>query len=130
MQAIRFIKGKSVDIYLLEHKNHIEVKEFFDRNKNNRELRGVISGFIKIITTLASEGYIFPEQLFKCWTEQKECFCEIIKGRHRISCFKYDNGRKLLLVTYFIKKTQKEKKEYTRALRLKKAFDERMDWRE
>jgi hypothetical protein len=54
-------------------------------------------------------------------------FCELRKGKLRISCFVYSD-RVLLLATAFRKTRRKEDPEYARALRLKRMFDREGIW--
>jgi hypothetical protein len=126
LKAKLYVKGQKVNIYALESHNECEIMDFFENNRNNKQFN--IPGFIKIIQTIADQGFIFQTQIFKSWTEQNELISEIKKGDYRISCFKYGNGKKLLLVTCFNKTRDKEKKEYLRAINLKKKFDNNLIW--
>ncbi len=127
MKARLLKKGLSVSIYALEHHNKCEVFEFINTNKHIKCYN--IPGFVKIINTIADEGYIFPKDVFKTWNEQGVLFSEIIKGDYRISCFKYEIGaKKLLLVTHFGKTRNKQKDEYKKAINLKELFDRKPLW--
>lgn len=127
MVATLLKRGLSVDIFALIQKEKCEVFDFFEKNKNNKNCN--TAGFLKIIDTIADEGYIYPREVFKSWKEQGELFCEIIKGDYRIGCFKYEiNGKRLLLVTTFIKKKQKQKDQYNRTINIKKKFDKNSIW--
>jgi hypothetical protein len=64
-----------------------------------------------------------------CWQENKERFCELKKGSHRISFFRYPEDR-VLLAAHFVKHRAVEQAEYDRALRQKSRFDAAMIWRE
>lgn len=134
MIARLFKKGKSVDIYLLEvdeADNSSEVREFFDSNANNPDFSGIIRGFHLEIEHIANNGFCLTSEMFDSWRDKKtgEIFCELKKGRHRIGCFKYNiNGQQLLLITHFIKKKQLEKREYDRAIKIKREFDSQQRW--
>jgi hypothetical protein len=122
MRDILLKRGKLLNIHTLERKGVNEVSEFlYDTNPS---LMSVRNGFKYIIELIADErAYCLPNSMFKCWKVDGVEFCELIKGRYRISCFKYPK-KKLLLMTTFMKYQQKEKKEYKRALNYKREFDE------
>ncbi len=129
MNAILFNEGKKVNIYFLQDdKGYVEVKDFFEKNRNNANYKGIIGGFMNLINEIASNGvFISNINFFDSWMEGEHLFCELKKGRDRISCFKYDDGKKLLLATHFIKTKQIEKKEYKRAIELKEKFEEELN---
>jgi hypothetical protein len=63
----------------------------------------------------------------KCWRHSGEMICELRKGSHRISTFRY-GGSIVLLATHFQKSKAVETAEYDRALRLKHRFDSERAW--
>lgn len=130
MRAILLSKG-TVDVYILQEKDEAEpeVKAFFDTEIKNKQKSGYIKGFIKFIEIIISEGYRkLTKEQFDCWPEEDELFCELKKGPYRIGCFKYDDKKRLLLVTAFRKKAMKAKKAYKKAVGLKKKFDSKPIW--
>ena len=112
-------------MYLLENGDKCEVQEFFEAPANNAPA----SGFRHMLDVITGEkGFIgLPAGWFDSWDEGGELFTELIKGPWRISCFR--EGRKLLLATVFRKRRWKEKKEYKRAIALKRRVDVSGCWK-
>jgi hypothetical protein len=130
MRAILVSKG-TVDVYILQEKDDAEpeVNTFFDENRANKQNSGYVKGFFRYIQIINTEGYKkLTKEQFSCWSEEDELFCELKRGPFRIGCFKYEDKKRLLLVTAFRKKAKKAKKEYIRSVRLKKRFDTNPVW--
>ncbi len=125
-----------MNIYALQRAGSCEVVDFLEGKTRDKPEKGHRLGLVAIIKKIAdAQGYELPCEMFDSWSigkkAEREMFCEIRKGRRcRISCFKYDSGRRLLLTTAFMKTRPVEFVEYDRAIRLKKAFDANPSWSE
>ena len=129
-EAILLEKGRKLKVFILAIDGETEIQRFFDESKSMPSLRGTIRGFGATINHICEQGLDrLTSRLADCWQEKTELFCELKKGRHRISYFRYPGG-KVLLVTHFMKRRDVEQAEYDRALRLKHSFDAAMIWRE
>ncbi len=128
LKAVLIEKGNKVNIYCLEKTGKSEVLNFFKKNKTS--LRSEVNGFFNIIDNIAKQGFELPDTMIKSWREEKKgtMFHELIRGKYRISCFKYKGDKILLLTTIFKKEKQVESKEYKRAINLKKDFDNSPIW--
>ena len=127
MRAILLLRGDTLDIYTLETEPESnEIKNILTNPEN--QYLGIINNFIIIIRHIASQGLNLSKAYFDCWRESGIYFCELKKDKHRISFFQYQN--RLLLMTYFIKHQAIEPREYRRAIRLKRSFDENPIWEE
>ena len=129
MRAILLKRGLFCHVYLLENEEYNEVKDFFDKNKNQKNKKAIVSGFIKYINYIADNGtYSLSDKIFKCWKKNKnDQICELKKGEDRISFF-FHGEQKVLLCTHFVKSRSKEKREYKRAIKLNKKFTENSKW--
>ena len=127
MRAILIEKGPKTAVYVLQKDEKSEVFDFFKQKDSSVPARG-FRHFIEIIAKQGRET-LNNEQL-DCWPEDGERFCELKKGRHRIGCFFYENDKKLLLVTHFIKTVFVEKGQYRRAVKAKQRFDANPEWME
>ncbi len=130
MRAKLFLEGSHKRIYLLvDNKGESEVKDFLDKNRGNKNLSGIVNGFLRYFEIAGEEGTEgFTSEQVGRWKEGNETFYEFKRGNgYRISFFHYENNR-LLLVTLFRKKRMKEKKQYRRAINLKRKFDKDPIW--
>ncbi len=127
MWAKLIVKGANTNIYVLHKDNgKCEVEAFFDKNPAIRD------GFLHYLNKIADDGLEeLTREQFDCWREsgkrKGELFCELKKNPYRIGCFRY--GERLLLVNVFRKKGDKETSHYQKAVRLKKIFDRKPEWR-
>ena len=114
MRAILLRSGNSADIYILDDNGKNIIVDFFENKLIKNQYGEIRAGFYRFINLIREYGYdnLTPEQ-FKCWkNKKKKPICELRKGSFRILCFKYDGGKKLLLVKHIVKKRDKEEKEY------------------
>jgi hypothetical protein len=130
MQAILFYRGSCLSVYYLnQDPGGSEVKDFLDSTDDPKD-GAYIRGFIQTITRIGEGDWPrLTAQQRKCWTVDKEQFCELLKGPWRIGCFLFGPERRLLLATVFFKSQRKEKAEYKRAVGLYKAFCRDPIWR-
>jgi len=130
MRAILVQEGKTVDLYVLDNNGENIINDFFENKLIKNQHKTILAGFKKVNNAILENGYYgIPPEQFKCWKEKKkkEIF-EIIKGSFRILCFKYDGGKKLLLVKHIVKKRNKEKKEYQHAINMNETFKQNQIW--
>ncbi len=127
MRARLITRGNELNIFALELDNgSCEVINFL--NMNESEHREIISGFTKIIDHIAENGTNRVGKFYKCWNYIDTLICELKKGRYRINCFRYDNN--ILLISFFLKTQDVETREYMKAIKLKKEFEENPIWEE
>jgi hypothetical protein len=130
IEAILLKKGRKLKAFVLSVDGHIEIQRFLKECDSEPSLRGTIRGFGALINYICEQGLERPiPNMADCWPEQKERFCEMKKGPHRISYFRYPSG-KVLLISHFMKHRAVEQADYDRALRLKHRFDAAPVWRE
>ena len=132
MKGILLLRGLSRSIYLLADEDGVcEVKNYFEENKDNPSTNGYVFGFIKYFNEIKDSGFLkFNKTQKKCWEEKGDKFCELLKGPERLSFFDYSEESKVLILTHFSKHAMKEKREYKRAIRLRKRFEENPVWEE
>jgi hypothetical protein len=130
LEAILIKKGRKLKVFILSINGDMEIQRFLNECDSEPLLRGTIRGFGALINHICEHGLErLTQNMADCWPEQRELFCEMKKGPHRISYFRYPGG-KVLLISHFIKHRDVEQAEYDRALRLKYRFDAAPVWRE
>ena len=127
MRAILYAKKGFVSIYTLEDgdgdRSTNMVSELLSSiapaaakvKKDKRNARGFVQLLNRI---LDGEWNFLTEDFKKSWPVNGEDFCELIKGDYRLGCFMEQTGsiQRLLLVSWFKKHGDKEKKEYNKAV--------------
>ena len=121
MRAILRLQGKSLAIYTLERgTDSDEVRAFLD-SARDRGADPAVVGFIRLLRDHVADNGLprSNSSLFDSWKLGKKDgrpFSELKKGDFRIGCYYFPSSRRLLLLTTFRKRRDREPKQYKRAM--------------
>ena len=91
---------------------------------------GYAKGFLALFQHIAAEGFEgIASDLSKCWEVDGIEFCEFRRPPWRLSYFVL-HKRRILLTHPFRKKGDRQRKEYRKAVRLLRKFQEHEEWKD
>jgi hypothetical protein len=128
MKAILRLLGSSFDFYTLDQGNPRGdlAWEFLTA----KSTEGYAKGFLILFRRIAAEGFDgIANELCKCWEVEGVDFCEFKRRPWRLSYFVL-HERRILLTHPFRKKRDKQPKEYRKAVKLLRKFQEHEEWKD
>lgn len=128
MKAILRLSGSSFDFYTLDQGPPKEDQAWKFLEAKSSE--GYAKGFLTLFRRIAAEGFHgIANEWSKCWEVNGVDFCEFKRPPWRLSYFVL-HERRILLTHPFRKKGDKQSKEYRKAVKLLRKFEEHEEWKD